>query len=146
MENKKKGTNISKRNVDTPVFSIPGTLPELPGMSSVLLVLLTVVSDLPNVLSGTPRCSQISSNHSHGTPVLVITDPSYSKCLQECPPRVWYSPEIDASKFILHILADPVGGFQRLQYILLMYILSIGILIPKHIRVANNHTRCTVYI
>jgi len=79
------------------------------------------------VLSGTPRCSQTYHNHSHGTPVPVIRDPSYSERRPECPPKVWYSPEIDASKFTLHILSDTPGGFQRLKYILLMsHILNAG--------------------
>jgi len=73
-----------------------------------------------DVLSGTPRCSETYHNHSHGTPVAVIWDPSYSEGRQECPPRVWYSPEIDASKITLHILSDTPGVFQWLKYILLM--------------------------
>jgi len=55
-----------------------------------------------------------------GAPRLVAVAPSYSEGRQECPPRVWYSPEIDASKFTLHILSDTPGGFQWLKYILLM--------------------------
>ena len=46
-----------------------------------------------------------------GAPRLVVGAPSYSEGQQECPPRVWYSPEIDASKFTLHILSDTPGGF-----------------------------------
>jgi len=72
-------------------------------------------------LSGPPRCSQTSHNHSHGTSVPVIRGASYSEGRQECPPRVWDSPEIDASKFALHILSDTPGGFQWLKYILLMW-------------------------
>jgi len=79
-----------------------------------------VLPGRPNVLSGAPRCSQTYHNHPHGTPVPVIRDPSYSEGRPECPPRVWYSPEIDASKFILHILTDTPGVFQWLKYILLM--------------------------
>ena len=75
----------------------------------------------PNVLSCAPRCSQTSHNHSYGTSVPVTRDPSYSEGWQECPPRVWDSPEIDASKFALHILSDTPGGFQWLKYILLKY-------------------------
>jgi len=74
----------------------------------------------PKVLSASPRCSQTYHNHSPGTPVVVIWDPSYSEGRQECPPRVWYSPEIDASKITLHILSDTPGVFQWLKYILLM--------------------------
>jgi len=55
-----------------------------------------------------------------GAPRLVASAPSYSEGHQECPPRVEYSPEIDASKFTLHILSDTPGGFQWLKYILLM--------------------------
>jgi hypothetical protein len=43
---------------------------------------------------------------------LVAGDPSNPEGQYECPPRVWYSPEIDASKFTLHILSDTAGGFQ----------------------------------
>ena len=75
----------------------------------------------PNVLSAAPRCAQTYHNHSHGTPVAVIGDPSYSEGRQECPPSVWYSPEIDASKITLHILSDTPGVFQWLKYILLMW-------------------------
>ena len=81
----------------------------------------------PKVLSGALRWSQTSHNHSHGTSVPVIRDPSYSEGWQECPPQVWDSPEIDASKFALHILSDTPGGFQWLQYILLMYLSSENI-------------------
>ena len=55
-----------------------------------------------------------------GAPRIVVGAPSYPKGRQESPPRVWYSPEIDASKFTLHILSDTPGGFQWLKYILLM--------------------------
>jgi len=63
-----------------------------------------------------PDCSTVI----RGAPRLVIGAPSYSEGWQECPPRAWYSPEIDASKFTLHILSDTPGGFQWLKYILLM--------------------------
>jgi hypothetical protein len=53
-------------------------------------------------------------------PTLVVGNPSYSEGGQEWPPRVWCSPEIDASKFTLHILSDTPGGFQWLKDILLM--------------------------
>ena len=79
-----------------------------------------VLPGAPNVLSGSPRCSQTYHKHFHGTPVPVIRDRSYSEGWQEFPPRVWYSPEIDASKFTLNILSDTSGGFQWLKYILLM--------------------------
>jgi len=74
----------------------------------------------PKVLSDAPTCSQTYHNQSHGTPVPVIRDPSYSRGRPECPPNVWYSPQIDASKFTLHILSDTPGGSHWLKYILLM--------------------------
>ena len=79
-----------------------------------------VLPGAPKVLSGVPRCSQTYHNHSHVTPVAVIRDPSFSEGQPESPPRVWYSPEIDASKFTLHILSDTPGVSQWLKYILLM--------------------------
>ena len=79
-----------------------------------------VLPGAPKVLSGAPRCSQTYHKHSHGSPVPVIRDPTYSAGRPECPPRVWYSPEIDASKFTLHILSDTPGGSQWLQYIFLV--------------------------
>jgi len=36
-----------------------------------------------------------------GTSVAVVSNPSYSEGQPECPPMVWYSPDIDASKFTL---------------------------------------------
>jgi len=78
----------------------------------------------PKVLSGAQRCSQTSHNHCRGTSVPVIGNPSYCDGRQECPPRVWDSPEIDASKFALHILSDSRGGFQWQNYILLMDLFS----------------------
>jgi len=85
-----------------------------------------VLPGAPKVLSGALRCFQTYHSHSHGTPVAVIRHPRYSEGRQECPPRVWYSPQIDASKFTLHILPDTAGGFQWLKYILLMYRLDSG--------------------
>jgi len=79
-----------------------------------------VLPGAPNILSGGPRCSQSCHNQSHGTPVPVIIDPSYSEGQPKCPLTVWYSPAIDTSKFTLHILSDTPGGPQRLKYILLM--------------------------
>jgi len=71
-------------------------------------------------ISGARRFSQTYHIHSHGTSVPVIRDPSYTEGQQECPPRVWYSPEIEVSKFSLHILSDTPGGSQWLKYIVLM--------------------------
>jgi len=79
-----------------------------------------VLPSAPKVLSGTPRCSQTCHDHFYGTRVPVIRYLSFSEGQPECPLRVWYSPEIDASKFALHILSDTPGGFQWIKYILLM--------------------------
>jgi len=79
-----------------------------------------VLPGAPRVLSATPRCSQTYHNHFHGTAVPVIRDPSYSEGRLECPSSVWHSPEMDSSKFTLHILSDTPGGSQWLKYILLM--------------------------
>jgi hypothetical protein len=47
-----------------------------------------------------------------GAPSLLAGAPSYVEGEQEYPARIRYSPEIDASKFTLHILSDTPGGFQ----------------------------------
>jgi hypothetical protein len=73
---------------------------------------LRVSLGFPHWLGDSPRCSQTSHNRSHGAPVPVIRDPSYSDGRPECPPRVWFSPEIDASKFTLRLLSDTPGGSQ----------------------------------
>jgi len=65
---------------------------------------MRVETEYMTVIQGAPR-------HVIGAPRLVAGAPSYSEGWQECPPRVWYSPEIDASKFTLHILSDTPGGF-----------------------------------
>ena len=79
-----------------------------------------VLPGAPKVLSGAPIYSQTYHNPSHGSPVLVLRDLSYSKCWPECPPSVWCTPIIEASKFTHHILSNTSGGSQRLEYILLM--------------------------
>jgi len=99
---------------------LPEMLLALRGLSSAHRDLSPALPGAPKVLSGGPGCSQTYHNHSHGTPVAVICDPIYSEGWQECPPRVWYSPEIDASKITLHILSDTPGVFQWLKYIPLM--------------------------
>jgi len=75
----------------------------------------------PKVLSRTPTCSQTDHNHSHRTCVPVIRDFGYPQGQPDCPSRVWYSSEIDASKFTLHILSDTPGGSQWLKSILPLY-------------------------
>jgi len=79
-----------------------------------------VLPGAPKVLSGAPRYSQTCHNHSHGTAQPVIRDLSYSEGRPVYPSMVWFSPQIDTSKFTLHILADTPGDFQWVKYILLM--------------------------
>jgi len=91
----------------------------LPDLSPALSGLLPAHPGLPPALPGSPR--------------FVVGGPRYSEGCQESPPRVWYSPEIDASKFTLHILSDTSGGFQWLKYILLMWHADLGSWIQRHI-------------
>jgi len=111
---------------------LTGLSSALPDLSPVLPGALRLVVGAPRLVAGAPRCSQVHPKFSPAlrgvpkpitiTPVAVIRDPSYSEGRPECPPRVWHSPEIDASQFTLHILSDTPGVFQWLKYILLMYI------------------------
>jgi len=109
----------------------------LPGLSSALPGALRLVVSAQGLVAGAPRCFQ---GHLKFSPALwgvpkpitiaagaVINYPSYSEGRPECPPRVWYSAEIDASKFTLHVLSDTPGVFQWLKYILLMWISSISL-------------------
>jgi len=80
-----------------------------------------VLQRASKLITITPIVLLYQSSEIPVTSVPVIGDPSYSEGRPEYPPRVWYSPEIDASKFALHILSDTTGVFQRLKYILLMY-------------------------
>jgi len=128
---------------------LPELLPALRGLSSAHRDLSPALPDLspadpgaPKVFSSAPQCSQTYHNHSHGTPVAVICDPSYSEARQECPPRVWYSPEINASKITLHILSDTPGVFQWLKYILLMCVQ----LWPVSYRLAACDCTCRIRI
>jgi len=91
---------------------LPGLSLALPGLSPALL-------GAPRHAVGAPR---LVAGASHGTPLPVIRDRSYSEGRSECPPAVWLSHEIDASKFTLHILSDTPGGSQWLKYILLINI------------------------
>jgi len=81
------------------------------------LASLRVSLGFPHWLGDSPRCSQSFHNCSRGASVPVIRDPSYSDGQPECPPRVCFSPEIDASKFTLRLLSHTPGGSQWLQYI-----------------------------
>jgi len=92
----------------------------LPGLWLVLKGFSPVLWAAPSVVSTASRCFQTCHNHSQSTPVPVTRDSCYSECWQECPPRVWYFPEIDASKCTLHILSNIPGGFQCLKWIMLM--------------------------
>jgi hypothetical protein len=83
---------------------------------------LRVTLGFPHLLVDSPRCSQTFHNRSHGASVSVIRDSSYSEGQTVFPPRLWYYPEIVASKFTLHILLETPGGSQQLKSILLMYL------------------------
>jgi len=109
-------------------------LPALPGLSPVL-------PDAHIVLPGTLRCSQSYHNHSHGTPPPGIRDPSYPEGWQGCPPRVWYSPEIDKSRFTLHILSDTPQVVQWLKCILLMVLFVYSNLMCYQLVVVRLVTR-----
>jgi len=80
-----------------------------------------VLRRAPKLITITPIVLLYRSSEIPVTSVPVVWGPSYSEGLPEYPPRVWYSPEIDASKFTLHILSDTPGVFQKLKYILLMF-------------------------
>jgi hypothetical protein len=77
----------------------------------------------PEVLYGTPKCTQAYNNLSHRTHGLVIREPRYFDGWLECPPRVQYTPDIDVSKYTLHFLSDIPGDFWWQKYILLIYLL-----------------------
>ena len=79
-----------------------------------------VLPDLYPALPGLSLALPGASRLVVGAPRLVAGAPSYSEGWQECPPRVWYSIEIEASEFTLHILSDTPGCFQWLKHILLM--------------------------
>jgi len=95
---------------------------------------LRVSLGFPHWLGDSPRCSQTYHNRSHGAPIPVIRAPSSSQGRPECPPRVSFSPEIDASKFTLRLLSPTPGGSQWLKYILLMsleyILLGMVVLVP----------------
>jgi len=76
----------------------------------------TVIRGAPRHVAGAPWF--VASTP--GAPRLVVGASSCSDGRQECPPRVWYAPEIDASKITLHIISATPGGFQWLKYMLLM--------------------------
>jgi len=99
--------------------------PALPGLSLALPGLLPALRGVPRLVIGDPR--------------FLTSAPSNVEGRQDCPPRVWYSPEIDASKFTLHILSDTPGGFQWLKYIVLM-----SHCITYHRQVAFTHQRPSV--
>jgi len=99
---------------------LPDMSPALSGLWLALPELWPGLPGAPRLVIGTPRLVFGSPRLVVGTPRLVAGASSFSECLQECPPRVWYFPEIDTSKFSHHILSDTPGGFQWLKYILLI--------------------------
>jgi len=92
----------------------------LPGFSPALPDTPRHVIGAPRIVAGSPRWSQTYHNHSPGTPVPVIKDPSNCEVRPECPPMVWHSSEIDTSKCTLHILSDNAGGSHWFNFISLM--------------------------
>jgi len=96
-------------------------LPELsPALQELSLALPCLSPALPGLSLAFPGAPRLVVS----APWFVAGAPSSSEGRQECPPRVGYSPEIDASMFTLHILPDTPGGFQWLKYILLMLWMS----------------------
>jgi len=81
-----------------------------------------LLTGAPRHAFGTLTCCQTYHNQSHGTLVPDIGDHSYFERQPECPPRVWYSPEFDASMSTHHILSDTPEGSQQLKYILCMLV------------------------
>jgi len=96
----------------------------------------------PKLITITPIILLYQSSEILVTPVAVVRDPSYSEGRPEYPPRVWYSPEIDASKFALHILSDTPGVFQRLKYILLMKLVSAMCRVFNRIHLLDSSETC----
>ena len=88
--------------------------------SQTALLRFEVLPDMSPALPGLSRALPGAPRLVVDAPWLVTGAPSHFEGRQECPPRVSYSPEIDPSKFTLHILSDTPGGFQWLKYILLM--------------------------
>jgi len=58
--------------------------------------------------------------------MVLIEHPNYSECWQLYSRMIQYSPEIDASKFTLHIISDTPAGILIIKYILLMAALGVG--------------------
>jgi hypothetical protein len=81
---------------------------------------LRVSLGFPYWLGDSPRCSHTYQKCSHSVPVSVMWDPRYSEGRSECPPRVWFSPELDASLFTLHLLSHTPGDSDWLEYIVLI--------------------------
>jgi len=75
---------------------------------------------VPKLITITSFVHPYQSSEIPVTLVPFIRDPIYSEGWPACPLTVLYSPEIDASKFTLHILSDTPGVFQRLKCSLLM--------------------------
>jgi hypothetical protein len=83
-------------------------------VSQTAVLWFEVLQDISLALPGASRADV-------GAQRLVAGAPSYSEGRLECPASIWYSPEIDISKFTLHILSDTPGGVQWLKYILLIH-------------------------
>jgi len=108
--------------------ALPGLLSALPDLLSAVRGLWLALPHAPRYTQNSLRRSKKFSNHyntSHSTPVPVIRHPSCFTGRPEYPPRVQYSPKIDALKFLLHILSDTPVGCHRLKYLLLMILRPI---------------------
>jgi len=86
-------------------------------MSPALLDVLSALSGAPNILSGSdPKLITI-------TPIVLLYQssdiPPTKQAGHHAHPRVWYSPDIDAFKFTLHIISDNPPGFLWPKYIFL---------------------------
>jgi len=88
---------------------------------------LSVLPGAPKDLFSASWCSHTYHTRYQSTPEEVIRNPRYSESRPECPPGVWYSPQINASKFTLQIVSDSPGGFQWLKYILLIELVLVEV-------------------
>jgi len=88
------GTCRQSQITSRPLNTYCDDLRHLPQFVGDFCVSLVTRWAAPKVLSGALMYSPTYPRHSHGTPVPVIRDSSYSKGWPECLPRFWYSPEI----------------------------------------------------
>ena len=80
--------------------------------SQAALLWVEVLPDMSPAFTSVSLAFPGSSRLVPGAPRLVTGAPCYSEGLQRFPAKVWYSPEIDGSKFTLCILSETPGRFQ----------------------------------